>query len=258
MPALQPKRVLPFAGGHNFRDIGGYPTRDGRTTAWGLVYRSGSMAALSDADHDLLGSLKLALVCDLRSTRERGMHPSRFPDTVDFEVWARDHNTSAGDVVEAIQKPEAHSGMAREMMIEMYKDLAYEQAESYIELFQRLAAGSLPLVFHCAAGKDRTGIAAAILLDMLGVEREAVVADYVMTDDFFDQLCEMVLADPIASKLAALDPAIWAPLMRADAAYVETMLDTITARHGSSEGFVREILGLGTDEIAAIRERLLV
>ncbi len=252
------KRVIPFKGGHNFRDLGGYPTSDGRMTAWGLVYRSGSLAALSDEDHALLHSLKLALVFDLRSTRERGVRPSRLPEPAAFEVWFRDHKTSAADVVDLVQKPEAHSGLAHEMMVELYRGLAYEQAESFAELFRRLASGHLPMVFHCAAGKDRTGTADAILLDLLGVERSEVIADYVLTDSFFDRLCEMALSDPVSGKLAAFDKDIWTPLMQARPEYVATMLETISARHGSTEGFVREVLGLSAIQVAAIRERLLV
>ncbi len=256
--ADNPDRIIALSGGHNFRDMGGYPARDGRTTAWGRLYRSGTMLELSDEDHELLHQLELQLICDLRSTRERTVRPSRLPDARAFEVWARDHRTSAADVVEAIQSPEAHAGSGRELMIELYRDLPYEQAESYKVLFRRIADGHVPIVFHCTAGKDRTGVAAAILLDLLGVPRATIVEDFALTDHAFDNLRRMVLEDPDMGKLADYDQSLWEPLLRAYPVYIETMFATIEARHGSSEGYVREVLGLTDEQIAAIRSVLLV
>ena len=250
-------RVVPMEGGHNFRDIGGYATQDGRRVARGLVYRSGTMSELSDADHAVLDSLGLQLVCDLRSTGERARRPSRLPDGVTFEIWARDHDMSAGDLMRIVHRPDASADQVRGVMIDAYRHLPYEQGPSYRALFRRIAEGALPLVFHCAAGKDRTGIAAALLLDFLGVARPDVIADYSLTDRFFSRGCELVVKDPIGNKLAGVDPHIWEPMMRAEPAYLETMFATIEQRHGSTEGFLREELGLADAELDSIRARLL-
>lgn len=251
-------RVVPMEGGHNFRDIGGYRTRDGRHVTRGLVYRSGTMSELSDADHILLDSLGLQLVCDLRSTGERSRRPSRLPDVVTFEIWARDHDMSAGDLMRIVHLPDTSAEHVRGVMIEAYRHLPYEQAPSYRALFRHIADGALPLVFHCAAGKDRTGIAAALLLDFLGVARADVIEDYCLTDRFFSRGCELVAKDPIGNRLAGVDPHIWEPMMRADTAYLETMFFTIEQQHGSSEAFLRDELGLDDAALESIRSRLLV
>jgi protein-tyrosine phosphatase len=251
------ERVLPMTGGHNFRDIGGYPAANGRSTAWGLVYRSGTMAELDDGDRALIEKLGLRVICDFRSSKERERRPSLLPPEADFEVWSHDYDNSNADLVNALADPGATSAEARAMMTQLYRDIAYEQRTGYRELFERLASGSLPILFHCAAGKDRTGAAAALLLDMLGVPREIVVEDYVLTDRFFERGCELVRNDPWVQRLGTVDQEIWAPVMRADPAYIATLFETIEARHGSSEGYVRDELGLGDTAIAAIRERLL-
>ena len=253
-----PRRIIGFSGGHNFRDMGGYRAGSGLAVAWGKLYRSGSMVELSDADHDLLHQLELRLICDLRSTRERRERPSRLPDARAFEVWWRDHRTTAADVVEAIQAPGVHDGFGRDLMIDLYRELPYEQAESYKVLFSRIAAGDLPLVFHCTAGKDRTGVAAAVLLDVLGVPRDVVAQDYALTDRFFDNLKRLVMADPDMQALANSDPRLWEPLLRADPAYLDALFATIDTRHGSSENYLREVLELAPADVAAIRETLLV
>lgn len=258
MTDLYADRVVPLEGGHNFRDLGGYATREGRTVARGLVYRSGTMAELSDSDHAMLDAIGLKVVCDFRSTNERKRRPSRFPAVAQFEIWSRDHGMSAGDVTGALREPGATAETARAHISEAYRELAYEQAPSYRELFSRIAYGPLPLVFHCAAGKDRTGIAAALLLDLLGVERDVIMQDYALTDRFFARGCELIAKDPFGAKLAGIDPGVWEPIMRADPAYLAIMFETIDARHGSGEGFLRDELELTDADIAIIRERLLV
>jgi protein-tyrosine phosphatase len=257
MTDLELERVVPLTGGHNFRDLGGYPTKDGRSVARGLVYRSGTMAELSDEDHAMLDAIGLKVICDFRSSQERDRRPSRLPAMASYEIWARDHQTSTGDVTIALQRPGATADTARAYILEAYRDLAYEQAPSYRELFLRIAQGPLPLVFHCAAGKDRTGIAAALLLDLLGVAHDIIAQDYALTDRFFARGCELVAKDPFGAKLKGIDPAVWEPIMRADPSYLAAMFDAVEQRHGSAQGFLREELGLGDDILEAIRARLL-
>jgi protein-tyrosine phosphatase len=251
-------RIIPLSGGHNFRDIGGYRTIDGRMTAWGLVYRSGTMASLDASDHAVLDKLGLRTVCDFRTTAERIKRPSLFAPDAGFEIWARDHDMSGADLVTAFSHAEANRDRSRERMIELYHEIADEQAPTYRELFRRLADGALPLVFHCSAGKDRTGVAAALLLDLLGVPRATVIEDYEMTDLFIEKLADIIRQDPIGDRLADIDPEIWAPMLRADAAYLHAMFAAMEKRFGSARGFLREVIGVDDDMAERIRARLLV
>lgn len=251
-------RVVPLSGGHNFRDIGGYRAADGRETAWGRVYRSGTLASLDDSDHALLDALGLKTVCDFRSTAERIKRPSRFPPETSLDVWARDYDTSGADLIAAFSHPNANADNARTRMIALYHEIADEQAPGYVALFRRLADGVLPLVFHCSAGKDRTGVAAALLLDLLGVPRATIIDDYELTDRFIDGLADIVRQDPIGDRLADIDPAIWAPMLRADRAYLEAMFAVMEQRFGSARGFLREVIDVDDAMAESIRERLLV
>lgn len=252
------RRIVSMQGGHNFRDLGGYTTRDGRHVGYGLVFRSGTLSELSDSDHAILKSLNLSLICDLRSTNERSRKPSRLPDPLGSELWSRDHEISQGDLTRTVVRPGATAEAVRAKVIETYRALAHEQAPSYRDLYLHIAQGRLPLLFHCAAGKDRTGIAAALLLDILGVEREEVISDYVLTDHYFERGCELITKDPFGEPFAQVDPAVWAPLMRADPAYIATMFEMMEDRHGGSTGFARQVLGLNETDIAALRKHLLV
>jgi len=251
-------RFVELAGGHNFRDIGGYETADGRQVARGRVYRSGNLARLTDEDHEIIAPLGLKVIFDLRSTHERAKMPSRLPPAAEVELWARDHAGSTADLVSALTAPGATAEDARAQMMAIYRELPYEQAESYSALFARMAAGDVPLLFHCAVGKDRTGIAAAFLLDVLGVPREAVVADYLLTERFYEENLGFVKRDFSSTALRDVDPAVLEPMMRAEAAYLEEAFATMDARHGGVAGYFKEVLGLDAGVVEALRGALVV
>jgi len=256
-PGAERTRILPLAGGHNFRDQGGYPVGDGMRVAWRRIFRSGTLTYLTDDDHAQLESLGIRFICDLRTNRERRNHPSRWISEHDVEVWWRDHDASTADLAAAIAAA-PRTVTARELMNDLYRSLPYDQSTAYTELLKRLASGQLPLLFHCSAGKDRTGVLGAILLDLLGVDRATVIADYVKSDDHYDRLLAMFLRDRHIHDIDSSDPERFAPLLRADPAYLQACFATIEQAHGSGEGYAREILGLSAGEITSIRERLVV
>jgi protein-tyrosine phosphatase len=254
----QAGQLIPFSGAHNFRDIGGYATSDGRCVATKLVYRSGTLARLTETDLARIAELGLRVVCDFRANAERASRPSRLPADAGIEIWVRDHEASAGDLMAAMSGPAATKENSRQLMIEIYRGLAYEQAESCRELFLRIADGHLPLLFHCSAGKDRTGAAAALLLHVLGVPRPVIIEDYLLTELFFDDLLAVALHDLGSNALHGTTQEVWEPLMRADAAYIDALFETLESRHAGVEGYLREVLRLEDGMLDRIRARLLI
>lgn len=249
--------MIALEQGHNFRDIGGYETLDGRRIRHGRVFRSGTLALLTEDDQRQLAALGIKLICDFRTTHERRARPTRWvqPNSVDF--WSRDHHGSVGELIAAMNHPNASAAGIRERMLQTYRELPFEQADTLREMLHRIAAGNLPMIFHCSVGKDRTGIAAALLLSALGVAREVVVSDYLVTEQFFEKSCRLVFADSNSRRSAVPEREIWEPMMRADRAYVETMFQTVEDRHGSVEGYLRDILGWTPQAQAALRHELL-
>lgn len=163
-------------GGCNFRDLGGYPTRDGRATRWGMLFRSAVLTYLTPADHRQLASLKVHTICDLRRADEIALEPTRWATEVCVESWSID-----ADVARAQQSKdwESHSEEAAAIatMREAYRSMPKWLQPQLRGLFQCLRAGSSPILFHCAAGKDRTGFIAAMLLHALGVPRSVIFED---------------------------------------------------------------------------------
>jgi protein-tyrosine phosphatase len=250
-------RILALEGAHNFRDLGGYRTAQGRTVRRGRVFRSGSITDLTAAEEEYLARLGIRVVCDFRSTGERRGRSISWPSSAPVEFWWRDYRTSFGNLVEMLSHPTASPEDTRNLMIANYRELPYEQADSYRELFSRIARNELPILFHCAVGKDRTGIAAALLLTALDVPRQTVLEDYLVTERFFEQARRMVLSDPTTRHFTVVDEGIWEPLLRADQAYLEAMFETVEQRHGSTAAYLREVLQVDDDAAAALRTHLV-
>jgi len=187
-PAVTSTPALPLpklAGAPNFRDLGGRIGQDGRTVRFGRILRSQGLQALTDDDLAALQALDIRLVCDLRSHRERHLHPSRWPAAstatrLEFDIRAdiRAHNRELVDILRSA--PGAQG--ARDMMLASYQSFPLTFAEPLAMIFAALLRDAgpplLPLLVHCAAGKDRTGFIIAMLASALGVPRELIIEDY--------------------------------------------------------------------------------
>ena len=248
-------RVLPLEGGRNFRDLGGYATEEGRHVRWGVLFRSGSLVGLTRADWQHLVSRGVRALCDLRSTREREIEPVPLTDLPSINYWARDYVTSFAELRAMLRTDFATAQVARQAMITGYRGLPFDQAAAYRQLFAHLKAGDIPLIFNCSAGKDRTGMAAALILRALGVPRATVVEDFILTNEVLD--LQSVLLKRRGSSLASHNPDVVGAILRADPDYIQTALDSIDARHGSVAGFLRDQLDVSERELQLIKDRLL-
>lgn len=258
-------RVLPLEGGRNFRDLGGYSGEGGRTVAWGKIYRSGVMSGLTRADYDYLGGLGIEVICDLRTAEERAHEPTNWiagpAETLTFPDPELDNASLLGAV---FQKPDLTPADVRQAMTGFYRETLVQQDAGFTSMFDALASGQTPLAFHCSAGKDRTGVGAALLLSALGVPEPVIIEDYVLSDKLVDYRKEMDLDaqggasgnDPYAF-LRALPAEIVDPLLKSDASYIEAALDEARLRHGSVLGFIKAEYDVSDEEIAALRRHLL-
>lgn len=242
--AVPHQRLLPLQGGQNFRDLGGYPTGDGHTVRWGLLYRSGSMHFLTPADYAYLSRLGIATVCDLRSTAERSAEPSLWPTGTAPRILADDYSLPALRT----SLPGSGPSAARPNLADMYPVLLKQFNSQYRRMFAELLAGHAPLAFHCTAGKDRTGIAAALLLTALGVPRPTVIDDYLLTNRTLDP------ARITYHGIGQLSPALLKAYSVADPAFIGRVFQVMDAHTGGTTGYLRDELGLTPDRIARLRQ----
>ncbi|WP_461000714.1 tyrosine-protein phosphatase [Streptomonospora sediminis] len=252
--------LLPTAP--NFRDLGGYRTRGGERVCSGVAYRSDALDRLDGPGRQVLRDLGIRQVIDLRTVFERETNADRLPEGADHVVLdvQGDHSTGA-DLVEVLTDPaRAESvfgdGGADRFMHEVNRILVTgEDARAgYAEMVRRIAAGAGPTVIHCTAGKDRTGWAAALLLELLDVPRETVFADYLASNG---RLGKLRAAMRGISERSGVDFGLIEPMVECRRSYLETAFAEVDDAFGSFEGYVTAGLGLEQPTIDALRGRML-
>jgi protein-tyrosine phosphatase len=245
------ERVLPLQGGQNFRELGGYPTADGHTIRWGLLYRSGSMHWLTAADYAYLGKLGIRTVCDFRDTQERAVEAVDWPANTTPNILTDDYRN-----VNGIGKPDQSwtAEKARQTMIDLYPHLLAQFNGQYRRMFRELLAGHAPLAFNCTAGKDRTGVAAALLLTALGVARETVIQDYALSNQYFDPAKAIRTPALAQQPWNQLPPAAHSALAAADPSYIEAVLHVLDAHAGGADGYLHDELGLSAGDLTQLRQ----
>jgi protein-tyrosine phosphatase len=246
------QRVLPLQGGQNFRDLGGYRTADGRTVRWGLLYRSGSMHGLTAADYAYLDKLGIAVVCDFRSSEERQIEPANWPTGKAPRMLSDDYGMqtlSGGNSDLSKMTPQQASGM----LTVMYPRILTQFNGQYRRMFKELLAGNAPLAFNCSAGKDRTGVAAALLLTALGVPRETVIQDYLLSNKYFDPKRSGPVADKGPNPWRNIPPEVMRAMSGASRDAIEAVFQIIDRHPGGTSGYLRDELGLDAQEITRLR-----
>jgi protein-tyrosine phosphatase len=252
------ERRLPMEGLVNFRDIGGYRTGDGRRVRWDRVYRSDSLESLTDADIEALEGLGVRLVCDLRRDEERAVAPSRIEDHPDVRV---EHLPIGGLAAETkgmsdrmMRGEIAEVGV--ETMAEVYTTILELHADSFGAVVTHAAdPPSLPMIVHCTAGKDRTGVASALILAALGVEEATILADFELTAEYYSA-AKIAEVQPLL-EAAGIDFAKVETYFGASPAVMAATLAEVRARHGSVEGYLTGPAGVAPATLGALREQLL-
>ena len=249
------ERELPLAGGVNFRDVGGYRTADGRAVRWGRVFRAGSLAGLTDEDVACLGRLGLRLSCDLRSSEEVIARPDRLPP----DAVAR-HTAVATEVgrVRRVVTLFRKRHRIQELLQDAYLVMLDQNGPLFAGIIRAAAdPANLPLVIHCTAGKDRTGLAVALLLLTLGVPEETVIADYTLSNRAFDLLSGRMRSEMEPLYRLGFDEAQLRPFLLAEARTLTGALAHLRRRFGSVERYLQQA-GLDGAAVERVRETLLM
>ena len=286
-------RSLGLRGAVNARDLGGYRTADGRVLRPGVALRSDGLNRLGEEDVELLADLGLRQIVDLRSLDEvREAGPDRVPGlpvadiaaaelssvpvtverttpdgitlhhlpvfAADFDIYVALRDALA-DRDPVKQQDLLGDGKAAGMMIGLYRWFVTDPVarERFATVLRLLAApDGTPLLFHCTAGKDRTGWTAALLLTVLGVEQETVYEDYLLTNARSAALIEQIV-ESFYTRGLMQDPSLLLPLFRADRRYLEAAFDEVAAGWPSFDAFWRTGLGLDDTVLAGLRKNLL-
>jgi protein-tyrosine phosphatase len=248
-PLVLTVRDLGLASDPNLRDIGGYRTTDGQWVRMGVVYRSQALS-LSPADLAVVDNLGITADYDLRTTEEI----AESPDVVPAEATYTNLNVMADISLE----PTLTSAGASESYMEEIEQqfVTNPTAESaFGTLLTDIADSNGAVLYHCTAGKDRTGWATAVLLTLLGVPQATVTQDYLLSNTYY---FDSPAVQAELKAMPAAESAVYAPLLEVQASYLQAGFAQVTASYGSMYGYAVHGLGLSPQTIAKLRHKLLV
>lgn len=254
-------RRLPLDGAPNFRDFGGYAAADGGTIRRGVLYRSGALGRLTEADIDTLNRLGAWTIVDLRHDGERIVAPT--PATLSA---AAVHSLPMGSGNGAapvprpalLTVPDATTLQAVEAIKASYRRFVHEHRDRFAGLFGVLLdAPPGPSVIHCTAGKDRTGISVALVLLALGVDRDQVVDDYCATRGYLDAAWRERILAAMLGDAGQVNRSVADVMFDAHPDYIGASLAEMDERHGSPDAYLRDVLGMDIRRIGRLRERYL-
>jgi protein-tyrosine phosphatase len=250
------ERFIPIDGTVNFREIGGYRTQDGKTVKRGALYRSDKLDDLTEQGQQQLQALGVQAVCDLRGMSEVERHPDNLPASITYyHLPIEAENDTFGSLCDYF----FNKSRLRESIYWMYHELFIEgHPQMFGEAINQVAqADKRPVVLHCTAGKDRTGLITAMILDLLGVPDEVIVADYTLSNHSYNHLRDYTvqrLGNLSALGIKADD--LW-PLLVCDPDFMISSLVHIRGHYGSIENYLLTKGGVSADTIAQLRETLL-
>jgi protein-tyrosine phosphatase len=243
-PAAASPRLIPLEGCLNFRDLGGYTGEGGVKTRYDRVFRSDDLSKLTPADIDYIGKLGISIVIDLRADDELNQAPNPLRDHPGFVYYHF-------PLLDGINS-EAGGPFLTQSLPEMYRSLLTDSGAQLGRIFRVLAgAGERGLVFHCTAGKDRTGVVAALLLNLCGVADQEIIADYALTYDLM-----LPFFDVMRGRAQEAGYSIPEDLLRSDAVFMREFLDFLTETYGGAEPYLLG-QGLSSREIRDLKALLL-
>ena len=249
------KRHIDIQGIHNLRDLGGYRTQDGNFIKWRKIFRAGLLGEFDSAEIPKMKALKLQSICDFRTIAEQTNEPdhwcdlatiNRFPlpigeGRVDKLDWAKVDNLGTGK---------------NHYLYNANRSYVLREVHRYKAFFEILLnEDNYPLLYHCTAGKDRTGFATFLLLTALGVDRKTIIEDYLLTNQYMAEFAQRHL-DRLSQKIE-IDTDKIKTIFQAKESYLEGALDAIETEYQTVENYLVTALNIGASEIKQLKRILL-
>lgn len=252
------ERTIPLEGCFNFRDLGGYVNTAGKTVKWGKLYRSSLLTNITEKDKDTLEKLGVSWICDLRSTSEIAAKPT--PVLAHIKNRHIPIGTAKNESTESqkIDIPDDHR-VYEPLMGESYR-VFVQSKDGFREIFNDIIEKEeVPFLFHCTAGKDRTGVLGALLLKLLDVPENTILADYELTNQYADNILgEMQgLVNAFSNSDKKIDLENFRPMAEARPAYLEIAFDEMQKEYGSVDAYLEKGIGITPSEKAKFQTMML-
>lgn len=245
----------------NFRDLGSYTMKDGRKIKDGLFFRSGALSRLSEAEKKEIERLGIKCILDLRSKKESLADPDPIFEGVEYLRHSGVESTGGNDIdfsPNGMRSIGEKGKIQFEKLKEYYRNIPYHN-ESLHVLIDNIRKGNVPIIFHCFSGKDRTGVAAMLIMALLGADDETIMEDYLLSNSYckkaleeeFERSAELIRKDPEIRKLLQMLEGVEEEIGR-------NVLESIKERYGTFENYFLEEYGIDADELDNLRNRYLL
>jgi len=260
------QRILNVTGGRNFRELGGYRTIDGHTVKWHKLLRTAGLAELTPEDQQMLSNYGVVADVDFRSKDEQAQSPDRVPAGVTYHflpVFPADDQTDASASEADLQKRFSSDGQAgHNHMVEVYRQMVtLDSAQSaYHDFFATLLANEdeqQSVLFHCTAGKDRTGMGAFFVLSALGVDPQTIRQDYLMTNETSAEHIKLVTADALKKGYGEAFASNIRALYSVSNDYFDAANKIINTQYGGTQDYLKDVLGLSHSDLTNLKQLYL-
>ena len=248
------KRKVNLQGAANFRDLGGYATKDGHYVKWDKIYRSADMSKLTDADLVELGKRKITYDVDLRGIQESKQAPDKLNPNTDYILSPAGSDSLNNGLMKSLAQSKGNG--ADSMMVSYYSNTRYLK-DRYKPLFDKLLGlpADQSLVFHCTAGKDRTGMGAALLLYSLGVPYPTIVADYEASNYYRKDANKQM--EGMIMQMMHVDKTTADAILGVKKKYLDATFAAITKQYGSVDNFLKTEIGLDAAKTKLLKNKFL-
>ena len=249
------KRHIPIKGSYNIRDIGGYKTKNGGTIKWRKLFRSALLTHIDLSDTEKMEALHICSICDFRTLDEQANGP---------DIWSNLENIKKYPLPIGHGRVDKFKEAKPEDFLEGEGHYLYKANQSYVNAHAHqfkaffeilLDESTYPILYHCTAGKDRTGFATYLLLSLLGVDEKVILEDYLLTNVYLDDFATKI--SKIISKDVGIDHALIKTVFQAKASFLKGATDAIKSNYGTVDVFIKKELGIGVAEEQKLFEILV-
>jgi protein-tyrosine phosphatase len=240
----------------NFRAVAPYPAAGGRLRP-GSLYRSGAFDGLDRAGVEAMRRIGVTTVFDLRTETEKAKRPSPLVGQAGFRIVAQAHDFRSGDLGAVLADLTSTVRAATDVMIAIYDRLPVQFTDVFRLYIGTVIETDGPVVVHCAAGKDRTGVAVALVLELIGVSRDDIFEDYLKTNAARDRLRQKFMGRNEGIGIAAVAPEVAEPVISADRRYLEAMFSAVERDFGDVRAYATRQLGFSETDLRNLALRLV-
>ncbi len=255
---LVTERHIVMDGPVNFRDIGGIQNKAGKTVKWGMIYRSDKLSEVSEADQLKMTALNLQTIVDFRNKVEVSEEPDVYPEAIHHvSLQIGDTSWNKKDMKQMLKVLKTNPDTADYFMSDLYARIPVEwdyQYKAFFDLLTDSTKANTPLLYHCTAGKDRTGIATALVFYVLGVDFELIKKEYTMSNYY---RFEENRTNHTALKVYGIDESVAPKLLGVEAQYMDNIFAHIAEVYGSVDQYIEETLGVDSVDQAYMRATYL-